>query len=151
MDWQGLKDAFLGAAATTLGGFILSVLVSHLALVWALRHKVRLWLDGEVHRARRENVWPSCYPAGGRLNRAEFPIIVSLIFTLALATIGTLILATLMLRGLGGWGFLFGLGMSFFVFSGGIRLFLRGTERFRSEVFARNPQECWGVPEYDEV
>lgn len=149
-DWVGLKEAFIGAALTTLGGFILSVLVSHIALVTAMRNKVKLWLDGEVHRARKENVWPSCYPGAGRHNRAEFPIIVSLIFTLGIASITTLIGTTILLRGLGGWSFLAGLTLGLFVFGGGLRLFLRGTERFRRDLFARSPQECWGVPELEE-
>src|SRR5262245_29129752 len=29
LDWAGLREAFLGAALATLGGFVLSVLVSH--------------------------------------------------------------------------------------------------------------------------
>src|SRR5262245_39354899 len=87
MDWQGPKEAFLGAALTTVSGFVLSVLVSHMALASALRHKVKLWLDAGVHRARRENVWPSCHSAGGRTNRAEFPIVVALIFTLGALTL----------------------------------------------------------------
>lgn len=151
LNWAGLKEAFLGAALTTLGGFILSVVVSHVALACALRHQVKLWLDRDIHQARRENVWPSCYSAGGRLNRAEFPIIVSLIFTLGLVTLVTLIGTVLALRGAGGLAFLFGLGMALFVFAAGMRLFLRAAERLRREVFARSPEECWGVPEYDEA
>lgn len=151
LDWQGLREAFLGAALTTVGGFMLSVLMSHLALVWAMRYKVKLWLDHEIHQARRKNTWPTCFPAAGRANRAEFPIIVSLVFSLGFVTLGTLIATTILFRNFGGWAFLTGMGLALMVFATGLRWFFRGTEHLRRAVFARTPEECWGVPEYDEA
>jgi hypothetical protein len=150
LNWDGFKEAFLGAALTTLGGFILSVLVSMLALAWASRHRVKLWLDGALHHARRENIWPSCFPSTGRVNRAELPIVCSLVFLLGALTITVMIGTCFLLRGLGGLGFLAGLAAGLFVFAVGLRWLLATVERCRRDLFARTLTECWGVPEYDD-
>ncbi len=151
LDWQGLKEAFVGAALTTLCGFLLSVLISLLALAWAKRHQVKMWLDREVHQARRDNVWPSCPPATGRVNRAELPIVVALLFALGFLSVAALLVALFVLRDVRGWSFLCALIAAMVVFAMGLRMILTRGERARRELFARNPAECWGVPEYDDI
>jgi hypothetical protein len=42
-------------------GFVLSALTTVLACCVALRHRVKIWVDARVHRARRQGLWPPPY------------------------------------------------------------------------------------------
>ena len=48
----------MGCVMTMLVGFLLSSVVSSLAVASALRHRVRVWVGPEVHWARKDGVWP---------------------------------------------------------------------------------------------
>ena len=54
----GPPPGFIGAFLLALAGFLLSSMVSSLAVISALRHRVRVWLGPEVRWAREENSWP---------------------------------------------------------------------------------------------
>jgi hypothetical protein len=62
--WLGVAalQVFFGAWVATLLGFALSTLTTCIAVGRAWRHGVPLWLQPSVHKARKENVWPSHYP-----------------------------------------------------------------------------------------
>jgi hypothetical protein len=54
----GPPPGFIGATLLALAGFLLSAMVSSLAVISALRHRVRVWLGPEVKWAREESIWP---------------------------------------------------------------------------------------------
>jgi hypothetical protein len=66
---QPPSEAIVGALLVTFFGFGLSTLATGRAFLGALRHHVRLWIDGRVHRDRRADHWPPSSTAG-RKNRA---------------------------------------------------------------------------------
>lgn len=149
--WEWLLDAALGALLATLGGLVLALALSYLALLWALRNRVKLWLDLGVYRARRENVWPSCYPASKRMNQAGPLIANSFLLPLVPVSCTALVGCPNLFRELRGWGILIAFGAQLFVCALWLCIFLWGAARLRHKVIARSPQECWGEPEYDEV
>jgi hypothetical protein len=55
-------QVLMGAWVATLLGFALSTLTTCIAVGRAWRHGVPLWLQTSMHKARKENVWPSLYP-----------------------------------------------------------------------------------------
>jgi hypothetical protein len=93
------SDAIVGALLTAFFGFTLSSLATLRAFVTALRFRVRLWIDGKVHRDRRADRWPPL-TTEGRKNRAG-----AVLFTaLFLGTIVVLAVFRVVLRSaLRGW------------------------------------------------
>jgi hypothetical protein len=55
-------QVFLGAWVATLLGFAFSTVTTCIAVGRAWHHGVPLWLESAMHKARKENVWPSLYP-----------------------------------------------------------------------------------------
>src|SRR5947209_11737499 len=56
-----------GAGMTLVLGFGFSALACFVALVVAWKHRVRLWLNGAVARARLRDEWPPLYGQGNRV------------------------------------------------------------------------------------
>ncbi len=54
----GPPPGFVTAFFLALAGFVLSSMVSSLAVISALRHRVRVWLGPEASWARAEKIWP---------------------------------------------------------------------------------------------
>ena len=66
---QPPSEVIGGALVAAFLGFSFSTLATGRAFLTALRSRVRLWIDGHVHRDRRADRWPPASTAG-RKNRA---------------------------------------------------------------------------------
>jgi hypothetical protein len=66
---QPPSDAVVGALLAAFFGFAFSTLATGRAFLTALQCRVRLWIDGRIHRDRRADRWPPISTAG-RKNRA---------------------------------------------------------------------------------
>jgi hypothetical protein len=127
-----------------LVGFGLSALATFAALAIARRNRVRLWLNGAVHQARAEKLWPPLLGDGNRIGR--------LLLTAGLVTyflLGPLAIAVGFnaLR----WAFAFAPGPGFTVLAvvswylavgPGLVLHLHEVKR---RVAAARPEQCWGT------
>ncbi|MCE9533762.1 MAG: hypothetical protein K8T89_21930 [Planctomycetes bacterium] len=58
-DAVGLRKLLNGATLTILFGFTFSTLATYVAMLYAWRHRVRPWLNGSVHYARKQVSDPS--------------------------------------------------------------------------------------------
>lgn len=126
--------AFLGTFLTTLVGFALSALLTHLAVFLAWRGQVRLWLDTAVHRARRHDYWPPTPFCDGRRNCLGQLILTAVV----LSVLGTiLLLLVLVPRDVAG----------LLVTTVGALLapvvVVVGRELITHHVWADSPDECW--------
>jgi hypothetical protein len=137
-------EVLLTGFLVALVGFGLSSLTSYLALVLALRHRVRLWLNAAVHQARSRNVWPPLFGRDNRIGRlfvtaalvmyfALGPMLIlaaALVFRHALGwrlppPVGVLVTAT--------WVFAVGPGVSISIVD------------MKRRVAALRPSDCWGT------
>jgi hypothetical protein len=82
-----LPPALVAAMVTTFFGFFFSVLITIVALWGAWRHGIRIWLNSEIHGARRSNVWPSLYPWYGSSNKAGRLVLTALVSAYAVSAI----------------------------------------------------------------
>jgi hypothetical protein len=79
--------AFFGTFLTTILGFGLSALMTLMAVVYAWRAGVRLWLDSAVHRARRLDFWPPTPFCEGRANRLGHLLLTAIVLGMLVALI----------------------------------------------------------------
>lgn len=140
----------IGAGLCMVFGFGLSAVTMLPALGLAWWRRLKLWLDPAVHRARKENVWPSFYPSGVRQNRIQYPVMTSLIWMHMFVCIGALVSLSgraPFQRGNTPAPFLVFVA---FVFLGPVS-FLVFRDYLNKRLFAGTPAECWGtqVPEED--
>jgi hypothetical protein len=69
-------SALTGAGLAWFFGMLLASAALLIALVLARRHRIRLWLHGDVGLARERGEWPPTY---GRHNQAALPILIALL------------------------------------------------------------------------
>lgn len=83
----GLPAALVAAILTSFFGFLSSVLITIVALWGAWRYGIRLWLNSQIHGARRSNTWPSLYPWYGSSNKAGRLVLTALVSAYAVSAI----------------------------------------------------------------
>jgi hypothetical protein len=131
--------------AEAFTGFLLSAIVTYLAVWLALRRGQRVWVDSAVTKARIRGVWP---PSKWRGNRASALLLTSLIVLIT----GLLILLVVLLvvalpRGPQGND-----GVAAFCVVAGMILGMFGSafailalrDAAEKRVIAYSPEECWG-------
>jgi hypothetical protein len=135
-----ILEAFIAVAITWMVGFGLSGLATLRALWLSLRFGIKLWLDPQVHQARRANYWP---PYGTRptRNRAGMLVITTL-FIICFPTMLAAVIAVASQMGQGQQE-LFSIGFSAVVILGPI-LMLVVRDLLAKRMLARRPTECWG-------
>jgi hypothetical protein len=136
--WIGMAalQVFLGAWVATLLGFALSTLTTCIAVGRAWRHGVPLWLQASMHKARKENVWPSLYPhlkrdrnkAGRLIKWALMVLVIAASVMIPLTVQGRLRFVSFVLAFLA----LLPLAVSMF------------RAIHRNGLLAPNPAACWG-------
>jgi hypothetical protein len=130
-----------GATVAIVFGFILSTVATVIALICAARAKVRPWLNGAVHFARRRGEWPPLY---GRRNRVMLLVgtAIAVAFCVLLPVV-LMIAAAAADRGgrqKGALAFISLLGVLAFV------VLLPATVLFvRRGFYADHPADCWGT------
>jgi hypothetical protein len=140
---QQVAPMLAAAGITLVLGFGFSALASYVAFWTAWRHRVRLWLNGAVYRARVRNDWPPHY---GQVNRAGVlavtTIIVTCLFIIPVA-VGLACYAAGDHLADASKRTLFGLASvaSWFVLLPALLVKYLGVQR---SLFARHPDECWG-------
>jgi hypothetical protein len=147
-----LPPQIIGAFLTAFGSYLLSALATCLAVLLSLWSRVKLWLDGGVHRARRNDLWPPPDYADLRTNQAGRVVLTALILTLFTGGIATLVGVALRVGGQrpNAVGLLVVMGTLLLLMFGGLVLVLAGRDLLVRRVFAATPSECWGrVPVED--
>lgn len=129
--------------AMTIGlcGMLVSFLVNHIGLFLASRRRVRVWLNGQLHRFRDSNVWPVRLTGANRLrdllNGSALPAILA--FIVGIAFVILFGMRQLMRPAITG-------GIIALVSS----LILLGHGLSVKRIVARSPEECWGdLPELE--
>src|SRR5947209_14421544 len=84
--------AFFGASLAAFFGFGLSTLATYRAFAGAVRHRIKLWIDGRVHHDRRAGRWPPAATPPGRKNRAGAVLLTALVLTLVAALVATMVI-----------------------------------------------------------
>jgi len=133
-----------GAGFSIMFGFMFSTLATYIFLISCWRNRVRPWLNGAVHIARRKGEWPPLY---GHRNRALVPVISTVIITcFVLVPVFLLTLSFMfraaplgnILRGLAALG---SVCCVFLLFPASIVIL----QNLRSRrFFADHPADCWG-------
>ncbi len=129
------------AMAIGLGGMLLSFVVNHIGLFMASRRRVRVWLNGNLHRFRDSNVWPVLLSRPNRvrevLNASALPAILAF-------TIGVIFLIVFGVRKMPRPA------MTSAVVVVVSSLILMGHAISVKRIVARTSQECWGdLPELE--
>ena len=141
MTQQVVKHEVRVAMTIGLGGMLLSFVINHIGLVLASRRRVRVWLNGNLHRYREGNVWPVLLSRPNRLrdilNGSALPAILAF-------TMGTIFLLVFtmqkMLRP----------AMTSAVVVVVSSLILLGHAISVKRIVARTSEECWGdLPELE--
>jgi hypothetical protein len=133
-----------GAFLAIFFGFVFSTLATYIALAYARRHRVRPWLNGAVHIARRNEHWPPLYGHG---NRVMILVYTTIVVTFTILVPALLIIAVLIVQGIVPGKFLAGLAVLVPLF---FYLLLLPTAIFtvvnmrRDRFFADHPADCWG-------
>lgn len=133
-----------GAFLAIFFGFVFSTLATYIALAYARFHRVRPWLNGAVHIARRKEHWPPLYGHG---NRVMILVYTTIAVTFVILVPALLLIAVLVVQGIVPGRFLAGLAVLVPLF---IYLLLLPTAIFavvnmrRDRFFADHPAECWG-------
>lgn len=140
-----LRALLHGAGFTILFGFIFSTFATLIALVYSWRHRVRPWLNGDVHIARRNQEWPPLY---GHRNRVLVPVLSSAFIICTIILPATLAILADVLKGVIPRKLLWNmwwLGAIFcvFILLPTFVLFLQNLRR--RNFFAEHPADCWGV------
>jgi hypothetical protein len=142
---DALANQLSAALLTGLIGASLAMPLSWVAVFLALVSRSKLWLDGQVNRARREDCWPPSDGPANRGNRAGLLILSALImvwFVSLTATFFVLLFAfekagqansPLLMTGC--WIASFGLN---------IFALYKFQNYFERMLLARSPSECWG-------
>jgi hypothetical protein len=141
-----VEQQLMAAALTIFLGSALALPLTGAALVVARLSRVKLWLSGRVHQARRDDCWPppdEIPPGPNRLGILALVVVV-LTWLVALGGIIALLASAFGARQnrgaagalpfvaiLGGWGL--GIASIYFL-----------QNYLERAVFARSPSECWG-------
>jgi hypothetical protein len=139
-----------GAMFTAAAGFCCCTVTTGWAFFLAVRHRVRLWIDRQVHRDRRSDRWPPA-STSGRRNRAG-----AVLFTaLFLGMLAMLVVVNTVLHTVVGWAGLqpgarnlvdtvvnLVCGGLFLLFP---ILMLVCRDILANLALARTPAECWEV------
>jgi hypothetical protein len=131
------SPVFAGAMAAAAVGFVFSSLVTFVAVGYALRNGVRVWLGVAPYRARRQRFWP---PHHGKVNFAPYVAFTTLILSIWAVVLAVIVLAcawqprdafTIVCLLLGTIALIAFLVMAFPLLA--------------RRLFARTPLECWEV------
>jgi hypothetical protein len=139
--WQALAGTWL----TALVGCGLSTLATTSAIWLAWRGGIKLWLNANVHRARRRDYWPPSLLARGaenRMGRLLFTAVVLGYIPLILG--GGLLIGSLLSQFLKG-GVVGGL-ILYFMFLVSIAVISDFQDRGK-RIAAKSPFECWELSE----
>ncbi len=98
---QPPSEVIFGALLAAFLGFALSTLATGRAFVTALQCRVRLWIDGQIHRDRRADRWPPISSAG-RKNRAGAVLFTALFLGMLVALSAFRVILRAALRGWAG-------------------------------------------------
>jgi hypothetical protein len=140
----GLISLLAGALAAIVFGFILSTVATGIALLCAKKYRIRPWLNGAVHFARRRGEWP---PFGGQSNRVMMVVVSAAVVLCCLLMPVGLWIATEALRQAFPPRILrqfasIGAVLCFIVVLPAALLFVFDLRR--RGFFARHPADCWG-------
>jgi len=142
------KESYLIMILTAIVGFALSAVATIITYIMAARHRVKLWLDRQVHQDRRRDIWP---PLTAR--RAPFNRVLFLVFSFLMCFITTVMfIAMIAVLGMvmrqfppGPFATIFPIAA--FIGIGGLELFFLMSLRGRMmAVVAASPAECWIEP-----
>jgi hypothetical protein len=146
---NGPPPHVIGALLMAFIGFGLSALSTGLAIVLALGHRLKLWIDSGVNQARRDNLWPPPDLPRGRRNRVGWLMGTALILTVVPAVIILLLILSVhpgMQRGPNQSWLPILLTMSLI----GVPIFvLVLRDLLHRRVVAGSPSECWGTDAFD--
>lgn len=120
---------FWGPLILMAGGSPVLALLAFIGCVSARWHRVRVWIDDPLHRARRADSWPPDFSGERRHNMASGPWLLMLAF----ATVTAILLATLV----GAWTGSVVLGILTLIAP------VLWTCLLSRGVFAHDPAECW--------
>ncbi len=119
-------------------GLWLAVVVSYIGLGCALRRRVKVWVDPQVHQSRREAIWPPIYwgrnRAGRLVNLATLLTFFLIMFGLAAGTMAARLPPIIVF-------------VAFLVLPIALTPVARAV---RKRIVARTPWECWSMQEYYE-
>jgi len=139
-----IQKLLAGAAFTIMFGFFFSTLATYVFLISCWRNRVRPWLNGAVHIARRKDEWPPLY---GHRNKVLVPVISTVIITCFVLVPFFLLTLSFMMRGAAGGNLLRGLAALgsvacvFLLFPASVIVL----QNLRSRrFFADHPADCWG-------
>jgi hypothetical protein len=74
-----LKGMLRTTSLTLLFAFSISAAMAVVGVFWAWRHKLRIWLNSDIHVARRANLWPPPLACRCPVNRLDRLFIVTAI------------------------------------------------------------------------
>jgi hypothetical protein len=134
-------EQFVAAAVTAMSGFLLCTIATGVALFKAWRGRIRLWVSGCVHQARRENAWPALFARNGEANQARAVVLTALI-TIAIPLL--LILIFLLMPVGQGHPTFFTVAFVFVLIF--VAFFVLAFREYVLRGFARHPAECWDLP-----
>jgi hypothetical protein len=147
---QGPPVHFMVATLTAIGGFLLSALMTGVAVAIAWRHDVRLWLNRAIHHDCRENNWPPLHALAGQPNNVGRLLMAMVFVFLFTALTPILIGAAAALAGpMAAAAGNQGNGAAFFsvAFTAGLLALAcaiaKGRELLARKLAARSPVECW--------
>jgi hypothetical protein len=107
-------------------------------------YRVRVWVDGAVHRARRERIWPPPYQ---KRNCAKNVLLTTVVIPSVVFNWLVLPLMVGIILGVGPeiWGLMScgSLGISLFV----LAVLIDRREIIKHRLFAATPDDCWGIEE----
>jgi hypothetical protein len=139
---------FIGAILAAFIGIVLSTLTTCAALWSAWRHRVKLWLSGGVHGARRQDIWPSLYrPAYARDNHAQAVVITALVIGYFVGCGIVLLAAASVLAPIIQGNAAAGMGVCMIAMIGGPILLLCFKDLLARRVIAQGPADCWSPSE----
>jgi hypothetical protein len=145
---NGPPPHVIAALLTALIGFGFSTLLTCLALVLAWCFRVKLWLDGAVHRARRAGRWPPTNAPPGRANKFGCLLGTALVLTALPAiflAVGVILALNPPQPGAAGGGMPGWMPVLILALLIGIPALALGLRDFLSRrVMAKSAAECWG-------
>lgn len=148
----------LGSMLAATIGYTLLAFATCRTLWLSLRYRIKLWLDGSVHRARRRSLWPPSEMWEDSTNRALRVLLTALVvlgFPLLMSVIGSIMMyvappgAVRQANGQGREAFFAIIGLVMPIAVSAV-VFLGLRDFLSRRVVALTPWDCWGYADLEE-